>query len=135
MIASELSIRFRLLRSLFTGGAILRGRTPASRPRRSSQPRRSRSWRSSTTATIDYQFAIMLATNARVGSGFPFVGDPFQLPQALPEPCRSSASRSLHEAETLRNRYDTYLRAIADMALAVPADVRIRSIRSLRASR
>jgi hypothetical protein len=74
---------------------------------------------------IDYQYAIMLATNARAGAGFPFVGDPFQLPQpktpsdprvklCVPEPA---------EAEQLRNRYDNYLEAIADMAVAVPADV------------
>lgn len=72
---------------------------------------------------IDYQYAIMLATNARVGSGFPFVGDPFQLPQATSGSGPNLCVPELTEAETLRNRYETYLRAIADMALAVPADV------------
>ena len=72
---------------------------------------------------IDYQYAIMLATNARVGSGFPFVGDPFQLPQATSGSSPKVCVPELTEAETLRNRYDTYLRAIADMAVAVPLDV------------
>ena len=67
---------------------------------------------------LDYQYAIMLATNARAGAGFPFVGDPFALPQG-----KNLCVPDLSEAETLRNRYDTYLEAIADMAVAVPADV------------
>lgn len=67
---------------------------------------------------IDYQYAIMLATNARAAAGFRFVGDPFQLPQGA-----LLCVPQLAEAETLRNRYDTYLKAITDMAVAVPADV------------
>jgi hypothetical protein len=72
---------------------------------------------------IDYQFAIMLATNARVGPDFQFIGDPFQLPAASSGARPKLCIPNLDEAETLRNRYDTYLQAIADMALAVPADV------------
>ncbi len=72
---------------------------------------------------LDYQYAIMLATNARVGSGFPFVVDPFQLPQATTGAKPKLCVPELAEAETLRNRYDTYLKAIAQMALAVPDDV------------
>ena len=74
---------------------------------------------------IDFQYAILLATNARVGAGFLFIGDPFHLPQ----PSKPSDPRvklcvpGPAEAEQLRNRYDTYLAAIADMAVAVPADV------------
>ncbi len=72
---------------------------------------------------IDYQYAIMLATNARVAAGFPFVGDPFQLPQASSGVAPKLCVPQLAEAQTLRNRYDTYLKAITDMAVAVPADV------------
>ena len=73
--------------------------------------------------SIDYQFAIMLATNTRVGSGFPFISDPFRLPQASSGSMPKLCVPDFNEAEALRNRYDTYLRALADMALAVPAEV------------
>ena len=74
--------------------------------------------------TIDYQFAIMLATNARVGVRLSiYQRSVSAAPGDLPEAFRSSASPGFNEAETLRNRYDTYLRALADMALAVPAEV------------
>jgi hypothetical protein len=63
-------------------------------------------------ADIDYRFAIMLATNARSGSGFPFIGNPNQLPvgQKLCVP-------AITEAERLRNRFLTYIKAVQDMAL------------------
>ena len=63
-------------------------------------------------ADIDYRYAIMLATNARSGSGFPFIGNPNQLPvgQKLCIP-------AITEAERLRNRFLTYIKAVQDMAL------------------
>jgi hypothetical protein len=71
---------------------------------------------------IDYQYAIMLATNARVGAGFPFISDPFQLPASTGKKAKLCVPQ-LAEAEILHNRYATYLEAITDMALAVPAEV------------
>lgn len=72
---------------------------------------------------VRYQYGIMLATNARVGQGFPFVGDPFDLPEPGGGVRAKLCVPELAEAEQLRHRYDTYLKALADMAVAVPADV------------
>ena len=66
---------------------------------------------------IDYRYAILLATNARAGSGFPFIGNPNQLPvgQKLCVP-------AITEAERLRNRFLTYVKAVHDMALPQPSE-------------
>ena len=74
---------------------------------------------------VSYQYAILLATNARAGTGFSFIGDPFELPQPNPPsaPRFKLCVPEPAEAERLRERYDNYLEALADMAVAVPADV------------
>ncbi len=63
-----------------------------------------------------YRFAIMLASNKRAGqNGIGFIGDPDAL-----------ASKSkvciphIAEAEQLRRRYDRYVEAVEDMAVAQP---------------
>ena len=75
-----------------------------------------------------YRYAILLATNARAGTKpFGFIGDPHRIghlddkgkwvgPEKLCIP-------ALPEAERLRHRYQRYLEAVADMALAEPAEV------------
>lgn len=63
-----------------------------------------------------YRFAIMLASNARVGqNGIKFIGDIHDLPVGSPV-CIPGAD----EASRLRLRYDRYLEAVQDMALAEP---------------
>ncbi|MGB9365297.1 MAG: hypothetical protein WCE79_04710 [Xanthobacteraceae bacterium] len=66
---------------------------------------------------IDYRYAIMLATNTRSGSSFPYIGNPNQLPvgQKLCVP-------AIAEAERLRNRFLTYIKAVQDMALPEPSE-------------
>lgn len=74
---------------------------------------------------VGYQYAILLATNARAGAGFQFIGDPFNLPQPKTptDPRIKLCVPELLEAERLRNRYDTYLAALADMTVSVPTHV------------
>jgi hypothetical protein len=61
---------------------------------------------------VDYRYAIMLATNTRAGSGFPFIDNPNQLPVG-----QKVCVPAIAEAERLRNRFLTYVRAVQDMAL------------------
>src|SRR5690349_15837790 len=65
---------------------------------------------------IDYRYAILLATNARSSSGFPYIGNPNRLTvgQKLCVP-------AIAEAERLRNRFVTYIKAVHDMALPQPS--------------
>ncbi len=77
---------------------------------------------------IGYQFAVMLATNARADQGFPFVRNPYMLPHAGSTSTVSAGTPKvcvpqLAEAVRLRNQYETYLKAIQDMALAVPSEI------------
>jgi hypothetical protein len=62
-----------------------------------------------------FDSAILLATNSRAGDGFPFIPDGDDLSKinnvCIPE---------LTEANRLRSRYETYRKAILDMALAEP---------------
>jgi hypothetical protein len=66
---------------------------------------------------IDYRYAILLATNTRSNSGFPYIGNPNQLPvgQKLCVP-------AIAESERLRNRFLTYLKAVQAMALPEPSE-------------
>lgn len=69
-----------------------------------------------------YRYAILLATNARSNEpGFSYISNPDQLWRE---------GRTAHvcipdlvEAERLRNLYDTYIRAVTDMAVAHPSEV------------
>src|SRR5687767_8118242 len=76
-----------------------------------------------------FQFAIMLATNARSAAGFAFIGDPFQLPQAAASSGGAAVERpkvcvpELTEATRLRNWYQTYLDALEEMEIATPEAV------------
>ncbi len=76
-----------------------------------------------------FQFAIMLATNARSAAGFAFIGDPFQLPQAAASSGGTAVERpkvcvpELTEATRLRNWYQTYLDALEEMEIATPEAV------------
>jgi hypothetical protein len=72
----------------------------------------------------NYRFAIMLATNARSADPqFAFISDPNQLlPGTAANPARVCIPE-LPEAERLRNRYDLYLEAVHDMALAEPSEI------------
>lgn len=63
-----------------------------------------------------FRYAIMLATNARSGQGsFAFIGDPNQL-----TPGSKVCIPQIGEAERMRRRYNRYLNAVHDMALAEP---------------
>ncbi|MDJ0931961.1 hypothetical protein [Breoghania sp.] len=68
-------------------------------------------------ADISYRYAIMLATNSRTADGFPFIGNPDELPlgKTLCVPAHG-------EAERLRQRYINYSDAIHAMTQADPAD-------------
>ncbi len=74
---------------------------------------------------VSYQYAIMLATNARAGAGsFLSSATPSSFrPNPPSAPRFKLCVPELAEAEELRDRYDNYLEALADMAVAVPADV------------
>lgn len=67
---------------------------------------------------VTYRFAILLATNARVGQGFPFIGDPYRLPVG-----KSVCIPVIGEAEMEKNRYAVYEEAVHDMAHALPSEV------------
>ncbi|MCJ2188473.1 hypothetical protein [Novosphingobium beihaiensis] len=63
-----------------------------------------------------FRYAIMLATNARSGTGtFAFIGDPNQL-----KPGAKVCIPHSGEAERMRRRYNRYLTAVQDMSLAEP---------------
>jgi len=68
---------------------------------------------------IEYAPAILLATNARAGSStFSFIGNPEKLGAGttlcIPE---------FQEAERLRSRFETYLRAVSEMVLPRPSGI------------
>ncbi len=69
-------------------------------------------------ADVDYRYAILLATNARTSDGFPFIGNPHQLPLG-----KQLCVPAITEAERLRNRFLMYIEAVQDMALPVPSEV------------
>jgi hypothetical protein len=66
---------------------------------------------------IDYRYAILLATNTRSGSGFPFIGNLNQLPVG-----RKLCVPAITEAVRLRNRFLTYIKAVQAVALPEPSE-------------
>ena len=74
--------------------------------------------------STDYRFAIMLATNSRTSdTRFAFIPDPNRLLTGTAGAQNHVCVPQLEEAERLRGRYDSYLRAVHDMALAEPSEV------------
>src|SRR3954453_2684227 len=79
--------------------------------------------------------AILLATNSRVGEGFPYLSDPDNIvkgildnPRCVPGGsnfplCRSVCIPEITEAQRSRARYEAYLRAISDMSIPEPWEV------------
>ena len=71
-----------------------------------------------------YSGAILLATNARSGdSKFAFIADPNRLPVGEPGRPNHVCVPELAEAERLRRRFEIYLEAVQNMALAEPSEV------------
>jgi hypothetical protein len=71
-----------------------------------------------------YRWAIMLATNARTSNPiFPYIGDPARLGANVDPGAKGYVCiPELLEANTLRNRFSTYLEAVEDTAVAEPSE-------------
>ena len=67
---------------------------------------------------VDYRYSILLSTNARVGQGFDYIGNPNALPVG-----KSLCIPEFSEAEVEKNRFLTYENAVRDMALPYPSEV------------
>ncbi len=67
---------------------------------------------------VEYRYSILLATNARVGQGFGFIGNPNDLPEG-----GKLCIPVFAEAEVEKNRFVTYVQAVREMALPYPSEV------------
>ena len=71
-----------------------------------------------------YRYAILLATNARVSDKrFAFITDPNALPTGTDDKPNHVCIPKIYEAESLKLRFEGYLQAVHDMALAEPVEV------------
>ncbi|MEL6477094.1 MAG: hypothetical protein AAFR17_07180 [Pseudomonadota bacterium] len=71
-----------------------------------------------------FRWSILLATNARSSDPkFGFIGNPNQLAPATASQPNHVCIPMLAEAERLQRRYDTYIHAVTDMAVAEPSEV------------
>jgi len=66
----------------------------------------------------EYRYAILLATNARAGNGFSFVSNPNGLTEE-----NQLCIPVVGEAEMFKNRFQTYVQAVREMALPYPSEV------------
>lgn len=72
----------------------------------------------------DFRFAILLATNSRVSDPrFSYISNPNHLPRGTAATPNHVCIPGINEAERLKLRFDRYLEAIHDMALAEPSEV------------
>lgn len=71
-----------------------------------------------------YRYAILLATNARVSDKrFAFITNPNELPTGTDAKPNHVCIPRIYEAESLKLRFEGYLQAVHDMALAEPVEV------------
>lgn len=72
----------------------------------------------------EYRFAIMTATNARsIDPMFAFISKPNQLTPSTRSKPNHVCIPEIAEADRLKRRFDNYLQAVHDMALAEPSEV------------
>lgn len=71
----------------------------------------------------DFRFAILLATNSRVSDPrFTYISNPNHLPASTAKSPSHVCIPGIDEAERLKHRFDQYLEAVHDMALAEPSE-------------